>query len=422
LPIIIANLSIPMLGAVDTAVIGHLEQAYYLGAVAVGAVIFQFLYWSFGFLRMGTTGLTAQAYGAGRLAEVHAVFYRALLFAAGMGTLIWIVQAPVIWISLALFDASDQVENLAATYFNVRVWSAPAVLANYCLIGWFIGLHNTRAALLIQVWMNGLNILLDLLFVVGFGWDVAGVAAATVISEYAALGLGFYLFRAQSKPMDLKGEKPVLLDRREIKRLFTVNFDIFVRTFCLIFAFALFTAQAAKIDDSVLAANAVLIQFQHFLSYGLDGFAQAAEALVGGAMGGKSRTRLRSAVVTCSYWAVLVAIGYTAIFGLAGVFIIDLLTGIEDVRILAREFIPWLIVSPIISVWSFMLDGIFIGATRTREMRDGMMISLAVFVIAVFTLKPVLGNHGLWLALMLFMVARAITLGLFYPRLEREAG
>ncbi|MDP6429659.1 MAG: MATE family efflux transporter [Rhodospirillales bacterium] len=418
-PIIVANLSVPMLGAVDTAVIGHLDQSFYLGAVAVGAVIFQFIYWSFGFLRMGTTGLTAQALGSKNYAEVQAIFYRALILGAAIAIAIWLLQLPILWVALALFEASEQVEILGATYFHVRIWSAPAVLANYCLVGWFIGIRNTRAALLLQVWMNGLNILLDLLFVLGFGLDVAGVAAATVISEYCAAGAGLVLFHRHARHMNIDRERPRIIDGAKLKRMLFINLDIFIRTFCLLFAFSFFTAQAAKLNDDILAANAVLIQFQHFLSFGLDGFAHAAEALVGGAIGAGNRARLRAAVITSGYWALAIAVLYTIIYAGAGGLIIELLTGIEDVRALAGEFLVWLIISPIISVWSFMLDGIFIGATRTREMRNGMLISLAIFIAAVFVLKPELGNHGLWLALMLFMVARAVTLGVYYPKLER---
>jgi len=421
-PIIIANLSVPFLGAVDTAVIGHLDHSYYLGAVAVGAVIFHFIYWGFGFLRMGTTGLTAQALGAGDHGEVRAIFYRALFLGVIIALVIWLAQWPILWIATGLFEASEQIEELAATYFQVRIWSAPAVLANYCLIGWFIGIGNTRAALMLQVLMNGLNIALDLLFVIGMGWNVAGVAAATVISEYVAVGAGLVLFHRTGGGMDRVGTRPAIIDGPKIKRMLFINFDIFIRTFCLIFAFSFFTAQSAKFGDDILAANAVLIQFQHFLSFGLDGFAHAAEALVGNAIGAGSRARLRAAVVTAGIWALVVAGLYTIVYASTGPLIIQALTGIDNVRNGASEFLVWLMISPIISVWSFLLDGIFIGATRTREMRNGMLISLAVFLAAVLVLKPSLGNHGLWLSLMLFMVARAITLGLYFPTLERNAG
>jgi len=230
------------------------------------------------------------------------------------------------------------------------------------------------------------------------------------------------LFRRAARSMDAGGERPTIFDAGKIKRMMFINLDIFIRTFCLIFAFSFFTSQAAKMDDDILAANAVLIQFQHFLSFGLDGFAHAAEALVGAAIGAGSRARLRAAVVTAGIWALAVAALYTIIYAGLGSFIIGALTGIEIVRAGANEYLVWLMISPIVSVWSFLLDGIFIGATRTAEMRNAMLISLAVFLAAVFVLQPIYGNHGLWLSLMLFMVARAITLGAYYPRLERRAG
>ncbi len=422
-PIILANISVPLLGAVDTAVIGHLEHAYLLGAVAVGAIIFQYIYWGFGFLRMGTTGLTAQAFGAGDLIETRALFLRAALIGGVIGLALWLFQWPIITFALILFDASDKVEEFAQLYFFIRIWSAPAVLINYCLVGWFIGVRNTRAALMLQVWMNGLNILLDLLFVIGFGWGVAGVAGATVIAEISAAGGGLFLFRHHLKMIGygngLAEKRVNLFDRAKIKRMFGVNIDIFIRTFCLISAFAFFTSEAAKLGDITLAANAVLIQFQHFLSFGLDGFAHAAEALVGGAVGAKDRLALRSAVKISCLWALIIAGLYALVYGLAGGLIIGLLTDIEEVRSQALTFLPWLIISPVISVWSFMLDGIFIGATRTKEMRNGMLISLAVFVACALILKDDYGNHGLWTALMIFMVVRGITLGVFYPRIEQ---
>ena len=419
---IIANVSIPLLGAVDTAVMGHLPDAKFLGAVAVGAVLFNFIYWGFGFLRMGTTGLVAQAFGASDASEVRAIFRRALMLAAVIGAGLWIVQVPLLWAALNIIDASPEVEGLAAIYFQVRIWSAPAVLANYCLIGWFVGVQNTRFALVLQVLLNTINIVLDLVFVIGLGMTVAGVAAATVGAEYVTVIFGFWLVRREWRKIGGSGFGANLFDRAKIRRLLAINRDIMIRTFCLIAAFAVFTAQGARAGDTTLAANAVLMQFQQFLSYGLDGFAHAAEALIGGAIGARDRASLRDTVKTTSLWAVLVALVYTLVFAVAGGLIIDLLTGIDEIRQLAREFQVWLILSPIVSVWSFMLDGIFIGATHTREMRNAMIASLAVFMASVWLLQPALGNHGLWLALMIFMVARAIFLGLYYPRIERAVG
>lgn len=415
-PIILANLSVPLLGAVDTAVIGHLPDPAYLGGVAVGAVVFGFIYWGFGFLRMGTTGLVAQAAGAGRDDEARLVLLRALAIAAAFGIALWALQAPIFWTARTLFDTSAEVEAQAALYFRVRVWSAPAALANYALIGWFIGMRNTRAALVLQLWMNGLNIVLAVAFVIGLGWGVAGVATATMLSEYAAVaGALLLLHRRLRVPTGVR-----MFDRAQLLRLLTLNLDIFIRTLCLITAFALFTREGAGFGDTLLAANAVLMQFQHFLSFGLDGFAHAAEALVGTALGARNRAALRATVRISAQWALIVAAGYVAIYALLGAPIVALLTDIAEVRAAATEFLPWLVLSPLVSVWSFMLDGIFIGATRTRDMRNAMILSFAVYLAALVALKPLWGNHGLWAALMVFLAARGITLALLYPRVERD--
>ncbi len=419
-PIIFANLSVPLLGAVDTAVMGHLEHAHFLGAVAIGATIMQFVYWGFGFLRMGTTGLTAQAFGANDSGEVKANFQRAAVLGLIIGLALWALQYPIIRFSLYMFEAGETVEQLAQTYFLIRIWSAPAALINYCLIGWFIGIHNTRLTFIIQVWMNCINIVLDLVFVIGFGWGVEGVAAATVIAEVSAALLGLYLYRKEITKIGSSNLKTKLLDTEKLRRMVGINIDIFIRTFCLIFAFAYFTAQAAKFGDSVLAANAVLIQFLHFLSFGLDGFAQAAEALVGGALGAKDRATYKAAVKTATLWAVVVSVAYSIVYWFSGPLIIDLLTDLEDVRIAAKEAVPWLVLLPMIAVWPYMLDGIFIGATRSADMRNGIVISLVIFIVAVFVLRAEYGYHGLWLALTIFMAARGITLGLAFPKIERN--
>ena len=416
-PIILANLSVPMLGAVDTAVMGHLPDAAYLGGVAVGAVVFQVIYWGFGFLRIGTTGLVAQAYGADDQAELRAILLRSLLIAGCAGVTLWLLQSPIFTVAATLFDASAEVEGYAHAYFRIRIWSAPATLANYCLIGWFIGVRNTRAALILQLWMNGLNIILSITFVVGFKWGVEGVATATAIAEYAAIALAPVLMRGQAgAPVDLSA----VFDTARLKRLFGLNFDIFIRTLCLIATFALFTRQGASMVDALLATNAVLMQLQHFLSFGLDGFAHAAEAMVGGAIGARDRTAFRQSIRITGQWALIVAAGYMVAYALAAPLIIALLTDIPDVRTSVGEYFIWLVISPLISVWSFMLDGIFIGATRTRDMRNSMILSFAVFLAAMSALQPILGNHGLWAALMIFMITRAISLGYLYRGLARD--
>jgi MATE family multidrug resistance protein len=416
----LANLSVPLLGAVDTAVIGHLEYPYFLGAVAIGATIIQFVYWGFGFLRMGTTGLTAQAYGANNFTEVRQIFQTSAILGITIGLLLWVLQYPIITLSIDLFEASEEVENLALIYFNIRIWSAPAVLINYCLIGWFIGTQNSRTAFIIQIWMNLVNIILDLIFVISFNWGVEGVASATVISEITAALLGIYLYLKRIKKISGTRRLSKQLLTKNLKRILTINFNIFIRTFCLIFAFAYFTAKAAKYGDIYLAANVVLLQFLHFLSFGLDGFAQTAESLVGAALGAKNKCSYKSAVKITTVWAICISAAYTLTYIIFSHEIIDMLTSLPSVRIVAKEFVIWLIVLPSIAVWPYMLDGIFIGATRSIEMRNSMILSLIVFILSVIILEFYYGYQGLWIALIIFMAMRGVTLTIKYHLIEKN--
>jgi MATE family multidrug resistance protein len=417
-PIILSNLSTPLLGAVDTAVMGHLPDAAYLGAVAVGSVIFSFLYWGFGFLRMGTTGFTAQAHGAGDRDELRACLGRPLLLAVVLGLLLILLQWPVGMAAFALMDASAQVEDFAGTYFEIRIWSAPFALVNYAVLGWLLGTQRARHALVLQVVLNGVNIVLDLLFVVGLGYTIAGVAAASLIAEIAAAGLGLALCVRLLRHEGGAWSRARLLDRARLINLFRVNRDIFLRTLSLIFAFAYFTAKGAEMGETTLAANAVLQQFQNILAFGLDGFAHAAEILVGSAVGARDRRAFRGAVAISTTWAALLALLFAGVLAVAGPTLIALFSDLEAVRAAARSYLPWMVASPFVSVWAFQLDGIFIGATRTRAMRNAMLVSVAFYVAAVWVLVPWQGNHGLWLALLLFLGARGITLAAAYPALE----
>lgn len=414
-PIILSNMSVPLVGAVDTAVVGHLPDPVYIGAVAIGALIFSFLYWGFGFLRMGTTGFVAQSYGAGDAQEAGRVLLRALSLALVFGIALVLLQQPVGTLSFWLLQGGVELESLAADYYRIRIWSAPAVLANYAALGCLIGLHNTRAALVMQLVLNLANVGLDLLFVLYFDWGVRGVAFASVVSEYLALAAGLIMVRSNLQRIGTRLTRHGILNNDKLKALVHVNFNIFIRTLCLIFAFAYFTAKGAFFGETVLAANAVLLHFQSILSYGLDGFAHAVEALAGSAYGARNKSAFRSAVFYTTLWAVVLAAIYTLVYGLFGTQIIQVLTGIDSVKQAAADYLPWVLVSPLLSVWSFQLDGIFIGATRTVEMRNAMIISLAVYLAAVTLTLPLWGNHGLWLSLIIFMVVRALTLGWKLP-------
>lgn len=421
-PIIVSNLSVPLLGMVDTAVMGHLPEAKYLGAVAVGAMIFTFIYWGFGFLRMGTGGLTAQAYGAGDADEVRACLARAAVIGIPAAVLLILLQAPIAWAAFRIVEASPEVERLAESYFFVRIWGAPATLMNFALLGWFIGVQNTRCALYHQLWLNGVNIVLDLVFVLGFGWGVAGVAAATALADVSAVVFGLLLARPLLVRLGGAFLRERILEAPRLRRTMALNLDIFVRTICLVFAFAYFTAQGAAFGDVILAVNAVLLNFQTFMAHALDGFAHAAEALCGGAVGARDRTAFRNAVRTTVIWAVTVAAGFALVYLAAGGLIVDALTGIEPVRAAARDYLGWSVAMPLIAVLPYLFDGIFLGATRGRTMRNAMIVSLAVYLGCCFAFVPWWGNHGLWAALTVFMGARGVTLGFRYPALEASVG
>ncbi|MCL7464467.1 MATE family efflux transporter [Phaeovulum sp. NW3] len=421
LPIVLSNATVPILGAVDTAVVGQLGQPAPIGAVGIGAIILVSLYWVFGFLRMGTSGLVAQAHGAGDRAEVAAGLMRALLVAGAAGLALITLQGPLFTAAFHLAPASDQVETLAQSYLALRIWGAPATIALYALTGWLIALERTRAVLVIQLWMNGLNVVLDLWFVLGLGWGVPGVAAATLIAEWSGVALALVLARSAFAGGYWRDAARVF-DRPSLWRMARVNTDIMIRSILLQASFTTFLFLGAAQGDVRLAANQVLLQFLEITAYALDGFAFAAEALVGQAVGARSVPRLRRAAIVTAQWGVGGAALLALAFFLAGPAIIDLMTTAPEVRQTARDYLPWLVVAPLIGIASWMFDGIFIGATLTREMRNAMLLSVAIYAAALAALVPTFGNHGLWAALMVLNATRGLTMARLYPRAEDRAG
>ena len=418
IPIVLSNATIPILGAVDTGVVGQLGLAAPIGAVGIGAIIISSLYWFFGFLRMGTTGLTGQAHGAGRHGEVTAILVRSVLVGALGGLLILVLQLPLFWAAFQISPASDEVETLARSYMEIRVWSAPAAIAIYGMTGWLIALERTRGVLVLQGWMNGLNILLDLRFVLQLGWGVEGVAFATFIAEWTGLAVAFWLCRgAFAGPAWRDWAR--IFDSGRLRRMLAVNADILVRSLLLMSIFVSFLFLGADFGDVTLAANQVLLQFIQITAYALDGFAYSAEALVGQAVGAASVTRLRRSIWVSGVWALVGTILVSAIFAVWGETIIDLMAKAPDVRAAARQYLPYMLLVPVLGVASWMLDGVFIGATRTRDMRNMSVLSTAGYVIAALILVPAYGNHGLWIAFLFSFVARAVTLAARYPALER---
>jgi MATE family multidrug resistance protein len=419
-PILLSNVTVPILGAVDTGVVGQLGRPEPIGAVGLGAVVITFLYWMFGFLRMGTSGLVAQARGAGDSAETGALLARALLIAAAGGLALIALQIPLFRLAFLLSPASAEVEDLTRAYMAIRIWAAPFAIAVYALTGWLIAMERTRGVLILQLWMNGLNIALDLLFVLGLGWGVSGVAAATVIAEVSAVGLGVWMCRDAFAGAAWR-DRARVFDRARLRRMAAVNGDILIRSALLQLGFGFFLFQSARLGDVALAANQVLFQFVQVISFALDGFAFAAEALVGQAFGARRPAALRRAALLTSQWGLACVALLSAGFLLLGGPIIDLMTTAPGVREAARVCLPWVALAPLLGLAPFMLDGIFIGATRTRDMRDAMILSLPVYLIAWAALTPLFGVHGLWASLMVFYAARAITLGRRYPALERAA-
>jgi MATE family multidrug resistance protein len=422
LPLIAANVTVPLVGAVDTAVLGHLPGAHYLGAAALGAVVFSFLYFSCAFLRTGTTGPVAQARGAGDMAEVKATLYRALLMAGAIGLGLIVLQAPIQVLAFQLLQASPEIVENAKLYVAIRIWGAPAVLVNFVLLGWFLGLERARIGLLLQLVLNLVNLALCLLFVLGFGWTIAGVAAATTIAEYAGAVLGMALAARAVVRMGGPVDRARLFDRAKLLRLVALNRDIFIRTLVLILCISSFTALGARFGTLTLAANAVLMTFQSFMAYALDGFANAAETLIGRAIGARDRVELDDCLGATFVWSAGVALAFALAYGLGGPHLIGLLTDIPEVRAEAMHYLPWAVLAPAVSVWSFQLDGVFWGAARGAEMRNSMLVAGAGFALTVWLALPAMGNHGLWLAIYVLMILRAITLGSRLPALLRSVG
>jgi len=417
-PIMISNVSTPLLGVVDTGVVGQLPDPAYIGAVALGALVFNFVFWGFGFLRMGTTGLTAQALGAADAAEIRASLGRAVLIALAVGAGLVALQWPIRELAFALIEGSPNVETLARDYYDLRIWAAPATLANYALLGWFIGLGQARVALVLQLVLNLTNMALDAWFVLGLDMGVKGVALGTLIAELVAAVSGLVIAARHLRSLGGRWSYARLVEGSRMRRTIAVNGDIMIRSAALIVAFGWFMVQGARYGDVTLAANAVLMHFIAVAAFFLDGLAFAAEALVGRAVGAANRAGLSAAARMTTWWAAGVAVLASGFFAVAGPAIVDVLTVDEAVRATARIYLPWAAIAPLLGVWAFQLDGIFIGATHTAQMRNAMLLSLAIFLAAWWALTP-FGNHGLWAALYVHYAARAGTLLYYLPGLVR---
>jgi MATE family multidrug resistance protein len=413
---------------VDTILSGHLPGPAALGGVAIGGIFFNSIFWTVGFLRMSTTGLVAQAYGARNHQELRLHFARALLSAAAIGALVLALRGPLISLSITLLGAGPAVAENAAIYCHIRIWSAPAALANYVILGSLLGRQRARTALVIQAAINVVNVAVALWLVLHLHWGVAGIATATMTADYAGLLLGVVI-TVQSKVLSSTHGSDAASERirwrdlthgPSLRHLFALNRDLLLRTLSLVAAYAWFTRSGARAGDATLAANAVLLNLHNLASYALDGFANATEALVGEAVGAKRvadyRAVLRASTVAAAVVAVLLSLTYLAFGGE----LVRLFTNQEPVRQLAMRYLPWAIAMPSIAIWGFQLDGIFIGATRARDLRDSMLISFLGYLGLAIALEHWFGNHGLWCAFALFMVLRGATLGLRLPGIEKS--
>ncbi|RMF57500.1 MAG: MATE family efflux transporter [Calditrichaeota bacterium] len=411
IPNIISNLSVPLLSSVDTALMGHLDAVYYLGALSVGSIIFNFIYWGFGFLRMGTTGLTAQALGNQDQDEVARTLARTLLFAFVAGIVLITLQDLIAAVSFRLIDATPEVERYARQYFYIRIYAAPATLALYAFHGWFLGMQNAKYPLILTVFVNVVNVAMNVLFVRRLHMTSDGVAYGTVIAQYSGLVLAFWLFRRKYAPFTVRGRRSGVFERHALKRIFRVNSDIFLRTLGLIFTLSYFTAKSAEAGDEILAANTILLQFITILSYGVDGFAFASESLVGKYLGAGDAQNLRKTVHASFRWGLGLGALVAGAYGLAGEQFLRIFTDNDAVLLLCKSYLVWVVASSLINSVCFIWDGVFLGATATAPMRNSMLFcTFFVFLPTYFLFRPALGNHALWLALTLFMLMRGVTL------------
>ncbi|MEP7174243.1 MAG: MATE family efflux transporter [Aestuariivirga sp.] len=420
-PIMLSNVTEPLIGVVNTAIIGQLPEAYYIGAITIGSLIFSFLFWGFGFLRLSTGGLSAQAVGAGDSAEVTAVLWRALAIAVTVG-LCLILASPIIEkISFDLMGGSPEMRAQGEIYFRYRILSAPFALINFCILGWFIGQGRATIAFIVQIFLNLINMGLGALFVLSLGMTADGVGLSGLIAELSAALLGGLLIWQSLRKLKVRATWAQIWDREKIMRTLSANGDIMIRTLCLVFAFAWFAARGARASDVVIAANSVLLLFFDVAAFLIDGFAYASEALVGQSVGARNRERFNRAIRLTTLWALVVGAICSAIIWFAGPWFIDLMTVNAEVRETARHYLFWAALTPLLGTICFQFDGIFTGAMATRDMRNMMVLSLLIYLAAWWVLERNFGNHGLWAALSVFFIARGVTYAMRMPALARAA-
>lgn len=419
IPNIISNISIPLLGIVDMALMGHLESDVYIGAIALGSLIFNFIYWGLGFLRMGTSGFTAQAFGRQDIPETIMVFSRAVFIALVISTILLLFQKPIEVLSFLVLKGETQVEELAMAYFRIRVWAAPAALGQFALLGFFLGMQNARLPMVVLVTTNIINVICSYIFVMKLGMGSDGVALGTVIAQYSGLLMALYFFRKYFGKLFRYWSFQATVQWSKLREFLMVNKDIFIRTMCLVIVFSIFTARSASSDvfsegeETILAVNSLLMQFFMFFSFFIDGFANAAEALTGRFIGANDRKSLIRSIRLLFLWGTGISVFFTLLYLSGGNAILRLLTNNAEVISNAEPYFFWVIIIPMVSYTAFLWDGIYIGATAGREMRNAMLISTLLVFFPIYSLAgKFMGNQGLWFAFILFMVARGVTMQL----------
>ena len=414
LPSIVSNITVPLLGLIDVSIVGHLGAASYIGAIAVGGMLFNMIYWLFGFLRMGTGGLTAQAYGRHDLQEVTRILLRSLSISLLLALALLLLQYPIRNIAFMCMDTSEEVRQLATLYFHICIWGAPATLGLYGFTGWYIGMQNSRFPMFIAITQNIVNIAASLFFVFVLKMKVEGVALGTLVAQYAGLGMACLLWLAYYRPLRKYLRQKALFDRMEMKRFFQVNRDIFFRTLCLIAVTVFFTSTGAAYGDVVLAVNALLMQLFTLFSYFMDGFAYAGEALTGKYIGAKDNQSLRLTIQHLFKWGIALSLLFTLLYGAGGKSFLGLLTNDTSVISASEEYIYWVLAIPLAGFSAFLLDGICIGATATHLMLRSMLVASASFFLLYYGLHDTLGNHALWMAFIVYLALRGIVQAFYY--------
>jgi len=416
IPNIISNITIPLIGIVDLAIVGHLGSEKYIGAIAVGGMIFSFLYWGFSFLRMGTTGFTAQSFGKKNAQESAKILGQSLIISVLGSFLLLILQIPIEYISFKILSASSEVESLAREYFNIRIWAAPATIAMYALMGWFIGMQNTRIPMAIALTINLLNLGFNALFVYVFGMTSDGVALGTVIAQYLGLALSLFLLRRRYKDVFKLVTIKTVNDGKSLMKFLIVGRDIFLRTICLLLVLSFITAKSAKLGDTVLAVNTILLQFFTLFSYVTDGFAYAGEALSGRYIGERDKPKLSTLIKKLFTFGLITAILFSLTYIIAISDIVKLMTNESSVIKMALELKWWIVIIPIISFASFLWDGIFVGATESKGLRNSMFLASILFFVVYYLSINILHNNSIWLAFVIFLAARGFLQTIIFRR------